>query len=270
MNMRLRRRVGRPLGEERADGFPRERAARRHASNKADPRRIKQMSTITAVSLAVALMAVSTGAWTSFSSQTMVAEAKADTQPTLVAVQDIKAGDEVVLSMFETKDVPRRFRMKGALSDEALSNGGPAVGKRALVDIPTGSQITTSLLSGTAESGYLAAALDTGMQAVTIEVDVETGLAGQLRPADYVRVVALGNGAEGEAFARTICDGVRVISLDDRLSGGEGGYASVTLEVEGRQADEIRTAQYAGTVSLVLISSLDGSENEEAARGQDH
>lgn len=270
MNMRLRRRVGRSFGEKHTDGFSREGGVRRHTSNKSDPRRIKQMSTITAASLAVALMAVLSGAWTSFSSQKMVAEAKADAQPTLMAVQDIKAGDEVVLSMFETKDVPRCFRMQGALCGEALSNEGPVAGKRALVDIPAGSQITTSLLSGTAESGYLAAALDAGMQAVTIGVDAETGLAGQLRPADYVRVVALGNGAEGEVFARTICDGVRVISLDDRLSGGDGGYTSVTLEVEGQQADEIRTAQYAGTVSLVLISSLDGFENEEVARGQDH
>lgn len=267
MNIRVRRRVERPFGEDHKDRFSHEGGVRRRASNKSDPKRIKQMSTITAVSLAVALMAVLSGAWTSFSSQAMVAETKADAQPTLMAVQDIKAGDKVVLSMFETKDVPRCFRMRDALSAEALSNESLVAGKRALVDIPAGSQITTSLLSGTAESGYLAAALDTGMQAVTIEVDAETGLAGQLRPADYVRVVALGNGAGGEVFTRTICDGVRVVSLDDRLSGGDGGYASVTLEVDGHQADEIRTAQYAGTVSLVLISSFDGLEDEEVARG---
>ena len=111
-------------------------------------------------------------------------------------------------------------------------------------------------VSGRAEGARLSAALTANRQAVTVAVDAESGLAGQLRPSDRVRVVALEGAASGEAFLSTICDDVRIVSLDGDRVGGDGAYTSVTLEVSAEQADAVRAAQWAGKVSLVLMPAL--------------
>lgn len=259
-------RRGMPVSRGAQDGGPRESPARRPLG-RSDPQRVKRLSAIAGASVALAVVAALYGAGASVSAQAAVSQAKADARPTLTAAADIKAGEQVSLAMLEVREVPQGFRASSALSDEALSDGGSVVGRRALVDIAAGSQVLPSFLSGAAGSGYLAAAIGEGMQAVTVAVDAETGLSGQLRPGDAVRVLAVESAASGEPAATTVCQRVRVLSLDGRLSGSEGGYASVTLEVEGSQADAIRAAQHAGSVGLVLVSSADALKESGAVDG---
>ena len=174
----------------------------------------------------------------------------------LVAAADIRAGDVLAASSLEVRSVPRSLRVQTALGADALEGSASPVGQRALADLPAGTQVTPAAVSGRADTARLSAALAAGRQAVTVAVDAESGLAGQLRPSDRVRVVALEGAASGEAFLSTICDDVRIVSLDGDRVGGDGAYASVTLEVTPEQADAVRAAQWAGKVSLVLMPAL--------------
>ncbi|MEG0665120.1 Flp pilus assembly protein CpaB [Gordonibacter sp.] len=222
-----------------------------------NPRRIKRLAAVAATSVAVALVSAAYGTWAALSAQAAVEASQADAQPTLVAKSDIQAGEELKSSSLEVRMVPRSLRIASALPGEVPAEGESVVGKRALVALPAGSQLTPLTVAGATGGDRLAASLGAGMQAVTVGVDAESGLAGQLRPSDRVRVVALEGSASNETYLATICDSARIMSLDAGQSGGSGGYASVTLEVTPSQADAVRTAQYAGKVSFVLVSVLD-------------
>lgn len=267
MKTKVGRGLGRAFGNDASARSSREGETARRQGGGAASRRVKRLSAITAGALCVAVVAASGGIWAYFSLQSVLTETKANALLTLVAIEDIEAGDSIVPEMLETVAIPQSFRMRGALAADEASPDGPIVGRRALVDIPAGSQMAASFLSGTVGGSHLAAALDAGREGVTIAVDAETGLSGHLRPSDHVRVVAVESAPSGEIVATTVCGSARVIALDDRVSGGGEGYASVTLEVASREADNIRLSQSAGTVSLVLISSLDGSVGMDAAHG---
>lgn len=245
-------------GEERRRRDDAVRAPR-EARDTPDPRRIKRLAAIAAASVAVALVSTAYGTWAALSARAAIDTAAADTQPTLVVKKDIRAGEELLASSYEIRMVPRSLRVASALSSDALAEGGSVAGRHALTSLPAGSQITPSAVAGAAGGDRLAAALSSGMQAVTVAVDAESGLAGQLRVSDRVRVVALEGAASGEAYLSTICDSARVMSLDGDQAAGTRGYASVTLEVSPAQADAVRAAQYAGKVNFILASALDDS-----------
>ena len=232
-----------------------------------DPRRAKSLAAVAAASVAVALVATAYGTWAALSAQAAVADANADAQPTLVAADDIPAGEVLAASSLEVRSVPRSLRVQTALGADALEGAAAIVGQRALADLPAGTQVTPAVVSGRAEGARLSAALAADRQAVTVAVDAESGLAGQLRPSDRVRVVALEGAASGEAFLSTICDDVRIVSLDGDRVGGDGAYTSVTLEVSAEQADAVRAAQWAGKVSLVLMPALAEPAAANAAEG---
>ncbi len=230
-----------------------------------DPQKAKSLAAVAAVSVAVALVAAAYGTWAALSAQATVAAAGADAQPTLVAAADVRAGDVLAASSFEVRSIPRSLRVQTALGADALEGGASLLGQRALVDMPTGTQVTPAAVSGRADGARLSAVLAAGRQAVTVAVDAESGLAGQLRPSDRVRVVALEGAASGEVLLATICDDVRVVSLDGDRVGESGTYASVTLEVTPDEADAVRAAQWAGKVSLVLMPAFAEPAQEDAS-----
>lgn len=227
-----------------------------------DVRRAKRLAAVAAASAAVAFASVAYGLWAHASSSAAVGAATSGAQPTLVAVADIRAGDALTEQTVRLEDVPAAFRSPAALGADALQQGS-ALGSRALVDIPAGSQITASFVTGSG-GGRLAADLGAGMEAVTIGVDSETGLAGRIRVYDAVRVVSAEGASAGTSLLTTLCDSARVVAVGDEASAAGAPYTSVTVEVDPSQADAVREAQYAGKVSLVLLSAQDALGEGEA------
>ncbi|OUO92118.1 Flp pilus assembly protein CpaB [Gordonibacter sp. An230] len=219
-----------------------------------DVRRAKRLALAAALSAAVAVAAVGYGAWAVVSANAQVDAVKADLAPTLVAATNIAAGDTVSLDQLEVVEVPRSFRVEGALGADAREG---VVGGRAAVDIPSGAQIAPGLIAGIAGGDHLAAALEAGMEAVTVSVDTETGVAGQIRAFDTVRVIAVEPAASGESVLTTVCERALVVSAGS----GQGELAvsggSVTIAVSPEEADAVREAQYAGRVSFSLVALAD-------------
>lgn len=225
-----------------------------------DTRRFKQVALIAAFAIGVAVVSLAYGVWTAASSGAAVEAATAGALPTLVSSVDIHAGDIVDGSLVETKNIPQSFRAPAALGADALTVEGYGEGRRALVDIPAGTQITPGFVSGTENGSHLAAQLQSGREAVTLSVDTETGLAGHVQAYDVVRIVAAESASTDSSLLETVCERARVIATGEGLGGGEGSYTSVTVEVTPSEADAVREAQYAGRVSLLLISSNDALE----------
>lgn len=231
-------------------------------------RRVKRLAAVAAVSVVLAVTSLAYGAWSSAIARAEVERATSGAVPTLVASADIHAGEALSSALVETRDVPASYRSADALGIEALkADGTPAVG-RALVDIPAGTQIASAFVAGLDGADRLSSALAAGKEAVTLAVDVETGLAGRIRPYDTVRVVSAEGASSGEAFLETVCARARVLAVGDDASGVQSASASVTVELMPHEADAVREAQYAGRVSLVLVSAADVLDERELD-GQD-
>ena len=143
--------------------------------------------------------------------------------------------------------------------------------------ITAGEPITQGALVAPGDRGFLAAALGPGMRAITVPVNVSTGVAGFVFPGDHVDVVLtqqVEGGGDGPALkvSETIIRNVRVLATDQRISEKDKDgktevktFSNVTFEVTPRIAEKLAVAQSMGTLSLSLRSIADNTADLERA-----
>ena len=143
--------------------------------------------------------------------------------------------------------------------------------------ITAGQPVTRGALVGPQDRGFLAAALGPGMRAITVPVNVSTGVAGFVFPGDHVDVVLtqqVEGGGDGPALkvSETIIRNVRVLATDQRISEKDKDgktevktFSNVTFEVTPRIAEKLAVAQSMGTLSLSLRSIADNTADLERA-----
>ena len=143
--------------------------------------------------------------------------------------------------------------------------------------ITAGQPVTRGALVGPQDRGFLAAALGPGMRAITVPVNVSTGVAGFVFPGDHVDVVLtqqVEGGGDGPALkvSETIIRNVRVLATDQRISEKDKDgktevktFSNVTFEVTPRIAEKLAVAQSMGTLSLSLRSLADNTADLERA-----
>lgn len=216
--------------------------------------RVKAMATITAVALVVAFLSLLFGVVMRSQAQIEVKNATEGAQAVLVGLSDIKAGDTLTEENVTIVEVPAAYRSSNVLLGSDLSS---VLGKTALVDVSKGAQLSLGTVSGY-EGGCLAAQITPGMEGITLSVDEESGLSGQIQSYDLVRIFSISPSATSEVIASTICDRAKVISTGTGEGSSSSAYSAITVEVSPEQADEIRLAQYSGSVSIALVSKEDG------------
>jgi pilus assembly protein CpaB len=143
--------------------------------------------------------------------------------------------------------------------------------------ITAGQPVTRGALVGPQDRGFLAAALGAGMRAITVPVNVSTGVAGFVFPGDHVDVLLtqqVEGGGDGPALkvSETIIRNVRVLATDQRISEKDKDgktevktFSNVTFEVTPRIAEKLAVAQSMGTLSLSLRSIADNTADLERA-----
>src|SRR4029079_8442919 len=143
--------------------------------------------------------------------------------------------------------------------------------------ITAGQPVTRGALVGPQDRGFLAAALGPGMRAITVPVNVSTGVAGFVFPGDHVDMVlteTVQAGGDGPPLkvSETIVRNLRVLATDQRTdSKGEDGktevktFSNVTLEATPRIAEKVAVAQSVGQLSLSLRSIADNTSELERA-----
>jgi len=151
--------------------------------------------------------------------------------------------------------------------------------------LPQGVPIARSAIVQPGDRGFLAAVLPKGMRAITIPVDQIAGLSGLALPGDRVDLVLTytvtpeTDGSPAVRGSETVISDIRVLAFDQRL--GPAGPAegeekpeptpvaqTATLEVTPRQAEMVTLAQTLGTLSLILNSVRDGSDDAAPADGR--
>jgi pilus assembly protein CpaB len=167
---------------------------------------------------------------------------------------------------------------------EGGADGDPKTLLGTVVRYPVtaGQPVTRGALVGPQDRGFLAAALGAGMRAITLPVNVSTGVAGFVFPGDHVDVVLtqqVEGGGDGPALkvSETIIRNVRVLATDQRTNEKDKDgktevktFSNVTFEVTPRIAEKLAVAQSMGTLSLSLRSLADnGAELERAVAAGD-
>ena len=201
----------------------------------------------------------------------------------LVAKKALPAGTIIDADSFTYQPWPKEL-MQSAYYVEASADGDSKslLGTVVRYPITAGQPVTRGSLVGPQDRGFLAAALGSGMRAITVPVNASTGVAGFVFPGDHIDLVLtqqVEGGGEGPALkvSETIIRNVRVLATDQRVNDKDKDgkievktFANVTLEVTPRIAEKIAVAQSLGTLSLSLRSIADnGSDLERAVASGD-
>jgi len=129
--------------------------------------------------------------------------------------------------------------------------------------IGAGDPITETKIVQPGSHGFLAAALQPGMQAISVVVTPASDVSGFILPGDHVDVVIThtlpgtgDNPGMQHRAAETVLRDVRVLGVDQKLdSKGEAVVAhTATLEVTPKQSEIIAVASEMGKLSLSLRS----------------
>lgn len=193
-------------------------------------------------------------------------EQEAQNVPTVqvvVAAIDVASGTTLTADMLTVRDVSQTELLSGALTDQTA-----AVGQVVNQAIYQGEQIVAGKLGGT----WLSYKVEEGMRAVSLSVEIESGVAGLIRPNDAVDILYTEPSGQvdrgGLDFTTTtttsLMQEIKVLAIDQvynedlaLLRAADAVYASVTLEVTPEQATQLAqtTAQRdlnSGRITLAL------------------
>jgi pilus assembly protein CpaB len=199
----------------------------------------------------------------------------------LVAKKALPVGTIIDADSLTFQPWPKEL-MQGAYYVDGQPDAKNLAGTVVRYAIAAGQPITRGSLVGPQDRGFLAAALGPGMRAVTVPVNVTTGVAGFIFPGDHVDIVLsqqVSGGGDGPPLkvSETIVRNVRVLATDQRVtSKDEDGktpvrtFSNVTFEVTPKLVEKIAVAQSIGQLSLSLRSLADtGAELERAVAAGD-
>lgn len=190
-------------------------------------------------------------------------EAEQAMSTVVVALEDIPFAVPITRKMVAVQNWPRDALPEGAFQtlESVVGPEGsqPRSAKRAIV---AGELLLASKLSGFGEKVTFLQTLTAGTRAMTIEVNAVSGVAGFVKPGDFVDIVLTEN-RSGDLRARTIMQNVRVIGVDQEY--GEGVETNrvartLTVEVTPEDGQRLALAQRAGSLSLTLRTTDGGMD----------
>jgi pilus assembly protein CpaB len=218
------------------------------------------------------------------SQKAVVVETQAP-EPEKQGVQVLVAAENLPIGTFLREDHLRwQLWPEDSLSDQFLTEDAvkmeDMVGAVVRTGILDGEPITTARVVKPGDRGFLAAVLEPGTRAMTVEIDDASGVAGFVFPGDRVDLllsheIVIKYQTPGETKEKslkrqasvTVLENVRVLAIDQALENPEGTPDvgnTATLELTPKQAEAVSVAAEMGVLSLSL-RSLRGGENELAA-----
>ncbi|MDE7548151.1 Flp pilus assembly protein CpaB [Acetobacter fabarum] len=199
------------------------------------------------------------------------------TKKLLTVRNAMHAGDFLREADLVTSSIPDDYVPPGSLEDTP-ENRQALEGALLRVDLPAGSGIVEQSFLRVGDHGFLAAVLKPGMRALSIGVNLASGVSGLIEPGDRVDVVMterVGDGAGGNVshlVSKIVLSGIRVVAVGGSLSprGGKNvaeqagmDVRTVTLEVTPEQSGVLGTAQQLGQIVLT-VQSLGGPHDDLA------
>ena len=159
-------------------------------------------------------------------------------------------------------------KARTAVSD-ITSGGGPKlqamIGDIVREPIYTGQPITAKMIIHSGDSSYMAVRLPTGMRAISLPINFETGAGGFIQPGDRIDVLSThadtNKNGSGGMVTETVLSNALVLAIDQHTDQPKTGAsvlgATVTLEVPEPSASSVARARSQGGLTLALRSYAD-------------
>ena len=211
----------------------------------------------------------------------------------LVVKKDVPRLTLLDETMVEVVSVPRAYRQPAALTEIK-----EAVNQVTMAPILKGEQVVGTKLAAYGLETGLAIKVPKGFRAVTVAVNQVTGVAGLIRPGNYVDVLStleFGNLQKSDQRTYTVFQNVLVLAVDQNLGpeseaaqamtmaerkkaeergdiapsgqaigpGRRQAAATVTLALPPPQVQGLVLAQASGSLTLALRSSFEGREAQQ-------
>ncbi len=186
----------------------------------------------------------------------------------VAVTRDLPAGTRLKKSDIRLIHVPEKTLPKTAVLDEAS-----ALDRVLLFPVNTNETLTNAKLTSSSRAEGLAATIDPGKRAISVQINDASGVAGLIQPRSHVDVLFTRPGSMAEALTSTILEDIVVLSigratevaqnasLDPKAS--QPANRAVTLLVSPEEARKIELAKNQGKVGLSLRNPLDHSEADQ-------
>lgn len=224
-------------------------------------KKVSRLQAATAALAAVCVASLGAAAWSQADAAGRIDAAFAGTEQVVVLSQGLSAGELIEESDLAIANVPAQLVAEGALTPADLENPKTSpVGRLAASFAAKGSQVTSATAAGEGNPASLADSIAVGYEAVTVPVDSASGMAGMLREGDTVRVLVSADDEIGGTGVKIVSDGARIAAIGaDFSAGASGDYSTVTLELTPEQAEIVRGADSAVTLTLPSSATAAGA-----------
>lgn len=224
-------------------------------------KKVSRLQAATAALAAVCVASLGAAAWSQTDAAGRIDAAFAGTEQVVVLSQGLSAGELIEESDLAIANVPAQLVAEGALTPADLENPKTSpVGRLAASFAAKGSQVTSATAAGEGNPASLADSIAAGYEAVTVPVDSASGMAGMLREGDTVRVLVSADDEVGGTGVKIVSDGARIAAIGaDFSAGASGDYSTVTLELTPEQAEIVRGADSAVTLTLPSSATAAGA-----------
>lgn len=195
----------------------------------------------------------------------------------VAAARDLPAGTRIGKVHLKKVKVAEKDVPRGAMTDEKV-----LLDRVLLFPVSANESVTNSKVTGTTGAEGVAATIEPGKRAVSVQVNDSTSAAGLITPRAHVDVLFTRPGSMQEAVTTTVLQDVivlsvgRVTEVTPSTAGGGTTTApaattsstqnrAVTLLVTPEQAEKLELAKNQGKISLSLRNPLDRTMSDELA-----
>ncbi len=198
------------------------------------------------------------GAYSYINNQKILLEQKRlATRQVVVTRADVPAGSRLTEILLQTREFPSDLTPEGSFS--SLADLTDRVTK---ADLYAGEVVVESRLAPKGSGGGVAAVIPAGMRAMTVAVNVVSGVSGFILPHARVDVLATvsSNSDKEESTTTTILENIEVLAVDQTVNSKDDDpitVKSVTLLVDPAQAEKLALASSEGKLQLVLRNLTD-------------
>lgn len=187
----------------------------------------------------------------------------------VAAAHDMPAGTRVKRTDLKLVPIPEKD-----LPKTAMLSINTTLDRVLLFPVSANEPLTGSKLTSTSRPEGLAATIEPGMRAISVQISDSSGAAGLVQPRSHVDVLFTRPGSMSEAVTTTVLENVVVLSVgratevssstatvDPRVPRPQN--QAVTLLVTPEEARKIELAKNQGKVSLALRNPLDRSDDAD-------
>jgi len=184
------------------------------------------------------------------------------------------ASGEMQFVVVATEDLPRGTQLKedfltveerpvGSVPDDVFASREDLIDRYIINSVSAGRPVTQRLLPRPGVNG-LAAAIPSGMRAVTLFVDEYAGVYDILRAGDRVDVLAAKgtkNGTRAKVDVKTVLENVEVLATDRERAGGDRRISpNLTVLVDEDSVESLSLADQGSIIRIALRNPTEDAQ----------